>query len=86
MFHDALQRAYSKAEVDGMIQNCPYKCILSASDKDTVESAIRWAGKTTILKFGYSRSAKGMTRTVSYVEENLIESSELISLPSFSLK
>lgn len=78
----ALQRAYSKAEVDGMIQNCPYKCILSASDKDTVESAIRWAGKTTIRKFSYSKSAKGMTRTVSYVEENLIESSELISLPS----
>ncbi|MDO4939988.1 MAG: type IV secretory system conjugative DNA transfer family protein [Lachnospiraceae bacterium] len=79
---DAIQRAYQKPEVEGMLQNCPYKIILSSSSKDTTDSVIRWAGKFKCDRYSHGRSGHGYSRNISYEDKPRVESSDLITLPS----
>lgn len=79
---DAIQRAYQKPEVEGMLQNCPYKIILSSSSKDTTDSVIRWSGKYKCDKYSHGKSGHGYSRNISYEDSPRVESSDLITLPS----
>lgn len=78
---EALERAYSKADIESMMNNCPYKMILSATSKETQGAVIRWAGKYEEYK--YSRGVSGSHRSsnLSYEEKNIVEAKDLITLP-----
>ena len=78
---EALERAYSKADIESMMNNCPYKVILSATSKETQDAVIRWAGKYEERR--YSRGISGARRSsnINFVEENIVQAAELMTLP-----
>ena len=78
---EALERAYSKSDIESMMNNCPYKVILSATSKETQDAVIRWAGKYEERR--YSRGISGARRSsnINYVEENIVQAAELMTLP-----
>ncbi len=78
---EALQRAYDRAEVDAMVQNCAYRLILSASSRETVDDVIRWSGKAVRDKRGRGKSGKSYSSSVSYEKEDLVTPEELVRLP-----
>lgn len=78
---EALERAYNKADIEALMNNCPYKVILSATSKETQDAVIRWAGKYEERR--YSRGISGARRSsnINFVEENIVQAAELMTLP-----
>lgn len=78
---DALMSAYKEAEVDDLISNCPYTVILSASSEKTQKKIIAWSGKYKDKKVAYMGAGKGRKSTITFEEKDLVEATELITLP-----
>lgn len=78
---EALERAYTKSEVQSMLTNCPYKVILSASSPSTQDAVIRWAGKYEEIKHSRSTTGSKRSTSVSYEWRDIVEASDLITLP-----
>lgn len=78
---DALLSSYKEAEVDDLISNCPYIVVLSASSIKTQQKIISWAGKYQEKKISYSGTGKDRKSTISFEEKDLVEASELVTLP-----
>ncbi len=78
---DALQRAYTKDRVDAMLTCCPYKVILSASGKDTIDFVVRSAGKCTVFKDSHGRTGRNSSNSRSTEEKDRVTAVDLIALP-----
>lgn len=78
---EALMNAYSENEVADLISNCPYIVVLSASSVKTQEAIISWCGSYIEKKTSFNHGFKNNSTGTSYDKENIIEGSDLMSLP-----
>ena len=78
---DALQRAYEKSRVDAMLTCCPYKVILSASGKDTIDFVVRSAGKCTVFRDTHGKSGRNSNSSRSTEDKDRVTAVDLIALP-----
>lgn len=78
---ESLQRAYKKTDVEAMLNNCPYKVILSATSADTQNAVTRWAGKYKEYKYTRGKSGGKYNTSTTMEDKNVVEPSELITLP-----
>lgn len=78
---EALERAYTKKDVDAMVANCPYKIILSATSVSTQDTIRKWAGK--YKEYKYTRNGTGSKRSTSVTMEDkdIVEGADLLTLP-----
>lgn len=77
---DALERAYRKSEVEALLQNCPYKVILSSTAKGTTDNVIRWAGKYRSRRVSQTKGRSTGTN-VSYEDRDRVQASDMLDLP-----
>ena len=78
---EALERAYSKADIEAVMNNCPFKMILSATSKETQDAVIRWAGKYEEYRYSRGTSGGRKSSNIAYVEKPIVEAKDLITLP-----
>ncbi len=75
----ALQQAYSREEVDDLINNCEYIEILSAKDPTTAKMVSTWCGKYNEKSIN-RQSGREKSSSLSYIEKPIITEDELITL------
>ena len=78
---EALYISYSENEVTDLISNCPYVLVLSASSSKTQKSIIEWCGKYKQTRQSWSGSGLETRVTTSYEDKDIVEASDLVSLP-----
>lgn len=76
---EALQTAYSKAEVTDLIGNCSYIYVLNAKSHETIQAIVEWCGKYKARKTSWNNGKSNGT-SVSYEEKNIVDGSDLITL------
>ena len=77
--YSALQQAYSKPEVDDLLNNCEYIVCLSAKDPSTAKMISAWAGH--YLERSVSRQeGRNQSNSTSYVEKNILTEADLLKL------
>lgn len=77
--YSALQQAYSKQEVDDLINNCEYIVCLSAKDPSTARMVSSWCGK--FLERSISRQdGKNRSNNTSFTEQSILTESDLLKL------
>lgn len=77
--YSALQQAYSKQEVDDLINNCEYIVCLSAKDPSTARMVSSWCGK--FLERSISRQdGKNSSNNTSFTEQSILTESDLLKL------
>ena len=74
--------AFTENEVADLITNCGYIIVLSASSSKTQKSVCSWCGKYKVRKTSWSGGGKDRKTTVSYEEKDIVEPSDLITLPN----
>ena len=74
--------AFTENEVADLISNCPYIVVLSASSTKTQKSVCSWCGKYKARKQSWSGSGKDRNVSVSYEEKDIVEPSDLLTLPN----
>jgi len=79
---EALMSAFTENEVADLISNCPYIVVLSASSTKTQKSVCSWCGKYKARKQSWSGSGKDRNVSVSYEEKDIVEPSDLLTLPN----
>lgn len=78
---EALMSAYTENEVTDLISNCTYIVVLSASSMKTQKMVCAWCGKYMVKKQSWSGSGKDRKVSVSYEEKDIVDSSDLMTLP-----
>lgn len=77
--YSALQQAYSRQEVDDLINNCEYVACLSAKDPATAKMVSAWCGK--YLERSISRQdGKNRSNSTSFSEQTILTESDLLKL------
>ena len=77
--YSALQQAYSRQEVDDLINNCEYVACLSAKDPATAKMISAWCGK--YLERSISRQdGKNRSSNTSFSEQSILTESDLLKL------
>lgn len=77
--YSALQQAYSRQEVDDLINNCEYVACLSAKDPTTAKMISAWCGK--YLERSISRQdGKNRSNSTSFSEQSILTESDLLKL------
>lgn len=77
---EALQQAYTEAEIVDLISNCNYVIVLSAKSQKTQEMVCKWCGKYRAKKKSWSGNGKDKRSNISYEDKELIEESDFIQL------
>ena len=77
--YSALQQAYSKSEVDDLINNCEFIACLSAKDPATARMISAWCGK--YLERSISRQdGKNRSSNTSFSEQSILTEADLLKL------
>lgn len=77
--YSALQQAYSRQEVDDLINNCQYIACLSAKDPSTAKMISSWCGK--YLERNISRQdGSNRSSTTSFSNQNVLTEEDLLKL------
>lgn len=77
--YSALQQAYSKPEVDDLINNAEYVVCLSAKDMSTAKMISAWCGK--YLERAVSRQdGKSKSKSTSYTDKDILSEADLLKL------
>ena len=79
---EALENAYTKAEVSALVTNMPYKIILEASSSSTQRDIIGWCGKYREYKETFGKNGKGTSRSTTYEEKDIVNAADLMALPT----
>lgn len=79
---EALMSAYSENEVADLISNFSYIIVLSATSLKTQKSVCTWCGKYLARRQSWNGSGSNRKITVSFEEKDIVEPSELMTLPN----
>ncbi len=77
--YSALQQAYSKQEVDDILNNCEFIVCLSAKDPSTAKMISAWCGH--YLERSVSRQdGRNQSKSTSFTEKNILTEADLLKL------
>ena len=77
--YSALQQAYSRQEVDDLINNCEFVVCLSAKDPSTAKMISAWCGK--YLERSVSRQdGRSKSKSTSYTDKDILTEADLLKL------
>ena len=79
---EALEGAYSRAEVSSIMTNISYKLVLQASSSATQKDIIGWCGKYKEYKETFGRKGSGINRSTTYEDKDIVDGADLIALPN----
>ena len=78
---ESLMSAYSENEVTDLKDNCAYTVVLSAHSPKTQKMIQNWCGTYKDKRTSWSGDYFNRTAHYSYEEKNIVEPSDLMSLP-----
>ena len=78
--YEALENAYTKADIQSMTANCGYLVALDVRSQDTAKSICAMAGTYKERETTWSGSGKHRNVSISYKEKNILEPSDLSQL------
>ena len=78
--YEALENAYTKADIQSMIANCGYLVALDVRSQDTAKSICAMAGTYKERETTWSGSGKHRSVSISYKDKNILEPSDLSRL------
>ena len=78
--YEALENAYTKADIQSMTANCSYLVALDVRSQDTAKSICAMAGTYKERETTWSGSGKHRSVSISYKEKNILEPSDLSRL------
>ena len=78
---EGLRNSYSEDEIWDMVSNCNYISVLSATSIKTQEAVCKWCGRYEVRKKSWSGEGKERKSNVSFDKEDIVEPSDLITLP-----
>lgn len=78
--YEALENAYTKADIQSMVANCAYLAVLDVRSQETAKSICTMAGTYKEQETTWSGTGKHRSVSISYKEKNILEPSDLSRL------
>lgn len=78
--YEALQNAYTKADIESMVANCAYLVCLDVRSQETAKSICSMAGTYQERETTWSGSGKNRSVSISYRQKPILEPSDLSRL------